>query len=136
MGVQECDGEEDESPARDGFACWRICSFTGPGGCVLLPVQTLLIPIEKFPALNDKGAVLQLWDAAGGKIEEVAYEAATSGVSWERGTSGWHLSTDPRGGTPGAVNSSPDKEEDPPVDPDRPDVPDNPMIPTFRESQN
>ena len=42
------------------------------------PVQTLLIPIEKFPALNDKGAVLQLWDAAGGKIEEVAYEAATS----------------------------------------------------------
>ena len=74
------------------------------------PVQTLLIPIEKFPALNDKGAVLQLWDAAGGKIEEVAYEAATSGVSWERGTSGWHLSTDPRGGTPGAVNSSPDKE--------------------------
>ena len=40
------------------------------------PVQTLLIPIEKFPALNDKGAVLQLWDAARGKIEEVAYEAA------------------------------------------------------------
>ena len=97
------------------------------------PVQTLLIPIEKFPALNDKGAVLQLWDAAGGKIEEVAYEAATSGVSWERGTSGWHLSTDPRGGTPGAVNSSPDKEEDPPVDPDRPDVPDNPDDPDIPE---
>ena len=95
------------------------------------PVQMLLIPIEKFPALNDKGAVLQLWDAAGGKIEEVAYEAATSGVSWERGTSGWHLSTDPRGGTPGAVNSSPDKEEDPPVDPDRPDVPDNPDDPNI-----
>jgi len=90
-----------------------------------------VIPIEKFPALNDKGAVLQLWDAAGGKIEEVAYEAATSGVSWERGTSGWHLSTDPRGGTPGAVNSSPDKEEDPPVDPDRPDVPDNPDDPNI-----
>ena len=100
-------------------------------GCVVLPCPNVADSYREVPALNDKGAVLQLWDAARGKIEEVAYEAATSGVSWERGTSGWHLSTDPRGGTPGAVNSSPDKEEDPPVDPDRPDVPDNPDDPNI-----
>lgn len=89
----------------------------------------LLIPIEKFPALNDQGASLHLYNASGTLIDSVTYAKATAGKSWERSASGWHLSTDPRGGTPGSVNSSPDKEEEPPVNPDEPDTPDNPDEP-------
>ncbi|WP_455643055.1 lamin tail domain-containing protein [Parabacteroides sp.] len=88
-----------------------------------------LIPIEKFPALNDQGASLHLYNAFGTLIDSVTYAKASPGKSWERSASGWHLSTDPRGGTPGSVNSSPDKEEEPPVNPDEPDSPDNPDEP-------
>lgn len=89
----------------------------------------LLIPIENFPALNDQGASLHLYNASGTLIDSITYTKATAGKSWERSASGWHLSTDPRGGTPGSVNSSPDKEEEPPVNPDEPDSPDNPDEP-------
>ena len=91
--------------------------------------KVLLIPIEKFPALNDQGASLHLYNASGTLIDSVTYAKASPGKSWERSASGWHLSTDPRGGTPGSVNSSPDKEEEPPVNPDEPDSPDNPDEP-------
>lgn len=58
-----------------------------------VPAQAALILLEKFPALNDNGATLQLWDAAGNKIEEMTYDAATSGVSWELSEGRWLLST-------------------------------------------
>lgn len=105
-----------------------------------VPASVVRVPVEKFPALNDKGATLQLWDAAGNKIEEVTYEAATAGRSWERSGSDWYLCTDSRGGTPGAVNSS-GKEEKPeepdipeePDDPEEPDLPEEPDIPVSAE---
>lgn len=95
------------------------------------------IPIEKFYALNDAGQHLALKTPSGVIIDEVTYEKATSAKSWERSSSGWHLSSDPRGGTPGSVNSSGKGEEKPnepdkpvtPDDPDEPDTPDDPSLP-------
>ena len=95
------------------------------------------IPIEKFYALNDAGQHLALKTPSGVIIDEVTYEKATSAKSWERSSSGWHLSSDPRGGTPGSVNSSGKGEEKPnepdkpvtPDDPDDPDTPDDPPLP-------
>ncbi|WP_418833815.1 lamin tail domain-containing protein [Parabacteroides johnsonii] len=97
-----------------------------------VPAQAALILLEKFPALNDNGATLQLWDAAGNKIEEMTYDAATSGVSWELSEGRWLLSTAVSGGTPGAVNSNPQIEEKPedPDDPDEtPEGPEEPSVP-------
>ena len=90
--------------------------------------RALLIPIDKFPALNDQGALLHLYNASGTLIDSVTYAKATGGKSWEHSVSGWRLCTDSRGGTPGAVNSSSDKAEEPPVDSDGPDTPDIPVI--------
>ena len=101
----------------------------GNGKSLSVDDKALLIPIDKFPALNDKGALLHLYNASGTLIDSITYAKATAGKSWERSASGWHLSTDPRGGTPGSVNSSPGKEEEPPVNPDEPDTPDNPEDP-------
>lgn len=95
------------------------------------------IPIEKFYALNDAGQHLALKTPSGVIIDEVTYEKATPAKSWERSSSGWHLSSDPRGGTPGSINSSGKGEETPnepdkpvtPDDPDEPDTPDDPSLP-------
>ena len=98
--------------------------------------RALLIPIDKFPALNDQGALLHLYNASGTLIDSVSYAKATGGKSWEHSVSGWRLCTDPRGGTPGAVNSSSDKAEEPPVDSDGPDTPDDtndPDIPAITD---
>ena len=97
----------------------------------------VVIPIEKFYALNDAGQHLALKTPSGVIIDEVTYEKATPAKSWERSSSGWHLSSDPRGGTPGSVNSSGKGEETPnepdkpvtPDDPDEPDTPDDPSLP-------
>lgn len=91
--------------------------------------EALRIPVETFPALNDQGALLHLYNASGTLIDSVTYAKATAGKSWERSASGWHLSTDPRGGTPGSANSSPSSEEEkPPVGPDKPEDPDTPAV--------
>lgn len=96
--------------------------------------EALRIPIETFPALNDQGALLHLYNASGSLMDSVTYAKATAGKSWERSASGWHLSTDPRGGTPGSVNSSPSSdEEEPPVDPDKPEEPENPDTPAVTD---
>lgn len=104
--------------------------------------SALKVPLDNFPAaLANTGKLLQLFDGNGTLIDEVTYEKATPAKSWERSSSGdWHLSSDPRGGTPGSINSSekeePDKPEEPdtpdkPVTPDEPDVPDEPISPTI-----
>lgn len=85
--------------------------------------EAVLIPVEKFPPLNDSGKTLRLEDPFGTVVDQVTYEAATAGRSWERSGQGCHLSSDPRGGTPGAPNSS---GELPPVDPGEPEEPDEP----------
>lgn len=86
------------------------------------------IPLDKFPAsLANTGKELALLDPSGKEIDRIAYEKAKVGIAWERSETGFHLSTDERGGTPGSANSSPDDE---PEDPDRPDTPHKPGIPT------
>ncbi|GGK19971.1 lamin tail domain-containing protein [Parabacteroides faecis] len=93
----------------------------------------VVIPIEKFYALNDAGQHLALKTPSGVIIDEVTYEKATPAKSWERSSSGWHLSSDLRGGTPGSANSSGEGEEKPnePVTPDEPDEPDTPDEPSL-----
>ena len=86
------------------------------------------LPLDKFPAsLVNTGKELALFDPSGKEIDRIAYEKAKAGIAWERSETGFHLSTDERGGTPGSANSSPDDE---PEDPDRPDAPHKPGIPT------
>jgi hypothetical protein len=65
------------------------------------------LPVSAFPALlaND-GKSVKLVNSAGVTIDTAVYAAATAACSWERsGENRWHLSNDPRGGTPGAANS-------------------------------
>lgn len=90
----------------------------------------LAVPMDDFPVvLANAGKELQLRDASDEVIDKVSYAKATPAKSWERTSSGWYLSTDPRGGTPGSANSSSSgEEEEPPVDPDDPEEPDTPVI--------
>ncbi|MDH6341526.1 hypothetical protein M2480_000278 [Parabacteroides sp. PFB2-12] len=80
--------------------------------------------LDNFPAqLANDGKRLQLKDPSGKLIDEVTYEKASPGRSWERGADGWYVSTDPKGGTPGSINSDPNytpeepEPELPPVEP-------------------
>lgn len=91
--------------------------------------SALLVPLEKFPSLNDKGASLQLLDATGKLIDEITYSKAKPGISWERSVEGWYLSTDSRGGTPGSENSSSEAEPEEPDTPEEPDEPEKPEEP-------
>ncbi len=72
------------------------------------------VPLDNFPYnLANDGKDLQLLDAGGNVVDEYTYPKATPACSWERGSSGsWHLSSDPRGGTPGAANSVGAKDDD------------------------
>lgn len=93
------------------------------------------LPLPKFPsALANTGNTLRLEDPRGVVIDDIAYEKAKRGVSWERDATGWHLSTDSRGGTPGAANSIAEKEpekepEDGGKEPTLPEEPVNPDLP-------
>lgn len=91
--------------------------------------QAVSAPFAKFPALNDKGAHLQLSDPIGNLIDEITYQPAKPAKSWERSSDGWHLSSDPRGGTPGSANSSGQGEPEQPEKPVEPDKPAEPEIP-------
>lgn len=90
------------------------------------------VPLDNFPsALANTGKLLKLLDASGNLIDEVTYQKATPGKSWERSSDGWHLSSDSRGGTPGSINSSGKEdieEPDTPEDPEYPEEPDDPSV--------
>jgi hypothetical protein len=66
------------------------------------------LPIATFPAsLANTGKTLKIINSAGITIDSIDYATAKPACSWERDDEGnFYLSTDPRGGTPGAVNSS------------------------------
>lgn len=84
----------------------------------------LAMPLDKFPALlANAGKELQLKDPAGNLIDQITYAKAKPAVSWERGDTGWHLSTDRRGGTPGSVNSPAEPESEDPENPEDPGKP-------------
>ena len=97
------------------------------------------LPLEKFPsALLNAGKTLSLVDPTGQVIDQITYEKAKAGIAWERSATGLYLSTDPRGGTPGATNSAPTSPTpDEPTDPEMPDeqtTPDTPETPDNNET--
>ena len=97
------------------------------------------LPLAKFPsALLNTGKTLALLDPTGQAIDQVTYEKAKAGIAWERSTAGFYLSTDPRGGTPGAANSTqPTSTPDEPTEPEIPEestTPDKPETPTDPET--
>lgn len=88
--------------------------------------ENIAIPIETFPQLSNDGKALALY--AGEKcIDSYAYPQAKPACSWEYDEDGWHLSTDPRGGTPGESNSKPTTTEEEPEE--EPDDPETPVVP-------
>lgn len=88
--------------------------------------ENIAIPIETFPQLSNDGETLALY--AGEKcIDSYAYPQAKPACSWEYDEDGWHLSTDPRGGTPGESNSKPTTTEEEPEE--EPDEPETPVVP-------
>lgn len=93
------------------------------------------LALAKFPsALLNTGKELSLMDPTGQVIDQITYEKAKAGIAWERSATGFYLSTDPRGGTPGASNSSPAVEPTQPETPDEPTTPDKPETPTDPET--
>lgn len=90
--------------------------------------ENIAIPIETFPQLFNNGKTLALY--AGEKcIDTYSYPQAKPACSWEYDEDGWHLSTDPRGGTPGESNSEPTTTEEEPEEPETPVVPEEPEQP-------
>lgn len=88
--------------------------------------ENIAIPIETFPQLFNNGKTLALY--AGEKcIDTYSYPQAKPACSWEYDEDGWHLSTDPRGGTPGESNSEPTTTEEEPEE--EPDEPETPVVP-------
>lgn len=88
--------------------------------------ENIAIPIETFPQLSNDGKALALY--AGEKcIDSYSYPQAKPACSWEYDEDGWHLSTDPRGGTPGESNSKPTTTEEEPEE--EPDEPETPVVP-------
>ena len=75
------------------------------------------VAVKRFPAnMINAGKPLALKDPSGTVIHSYTYPKAKAGRSIERGEGDkWHLSTDPRGGTPGEENSegTPDKPDEP-----------------------
>lgn len=93
-------------------------------------------PLDKFPsALANTGKEFSLYDANGQLMDQYTYPKAKPACSWEYDEEGWHLSTDPRGGTPGEANSEAEEnEEDPDETPDEPEEETNPE-PEIPEAQ-
>lgn len=93
-------------------------------------------PLDKFPsALANTGKELSLYDANGQLMNQYTYPKAKPACSWEYDEEGWHLSSDPRGGTPGEANSEAEEnEEDPDETPDEPQEETNPE-PEIPEAQ-
>lgn len=92
--------------------------------------------LDKFPsALANTGKELSLYDANGQLMDQYTYPKAKPACSWEYDEEGWHLSSDPRGGTPGEANSEVEEnEEDPDETPDEPEEETNPE-PEIPEAQ-
>ena len=103
------------------FSAWGYAVLYRKGASLPLGKSVLGLGLEAFPTdMPDAGEMLVLKDASGTVIHSYKYPKAEAGVSIERGASDetWHLSSDPRGGTPGEANSAAKpKPEEPPVAP-------------------
>ena len=91
------------------------------------------VAVKHFPAnMINTGKPLALKDPSGTVIHSYTYPKAKAGRSIERGEGDqWHLSSDPRGGTPGEENS--EGALDKPDEPDEPDEPNKPNEPDATE---
>jgi hypothetical protein len=70
------------------------------------------LPVATFPAsLANTGTTLQIFNSKGDIVDVVTYASAKAAKSWERVGDEWYLSIDPKGGTPGAVNSLEDDQK-------------------------
>lgn len=84
----------------------------------------IALGITNFPVLANNGKTIGISNSIDLKIDIITYDTAQKARSWERSADDvWYLSTDPRGGTPGSVNSPKEEPEPPvinPVDPTKP----------------
>ena len=98
---------------------------------IVIPAEALGLGLKKFPAnLANGGKHIALKNSDGHLIHAYDYPKAVAGKSHERGSDNtWHLCTDPRGGTPGAVNSSPASPPGPTPPPEPPTPPQPPVPP-------
>ena len=98
---------------------------------IVIPTEALRLGLKKFPAnLANGGKHIALKNSEGHLIHAYDYPKAVAGKSHERGADNtWHLSTDPRGGTPGMVNSSPTSPPEPTPPPEPPTPPQPPVQP-------
>lgn len=94
----------------DGYAvCYRN------GREIYVAPSGFNLSMSDFPsALANEGKSLALLSPLGKTIDQITYDKAKAGKSWERLLSGWELCAAEAGGTPGAVNSMEEnKDEDP-----------------------
>lgn len=90
---------------------------------------SIALAIDTFPVLANAGKLIGLKNSHGIDIDTVTYTTAKKARSWERSADNtWHLSTDPRGGTPGSVNSPKEEPEPPVIDPTDPTKPGDVII--------
>ena len=112
------------------LAANRYAVLYRKGKSLPLGKKVLGLGFSNFPLnMSDEGKQLTLKDSSGTVIHSYTYPKAKAGRSIERGEGDkWHLSTDPRGGTPGEENSvAPSvptpKPDDPATPPDTPSEP-------------
>ena len=117
------------------LAANRYAVLYRKGKSLSLNKKALGLGFSNFPLnMSDEGKQLTLKDSSGTVIHSYTYPKAKAGRSIERGEGDkWHLSTDPRGGTPGEENSvAPSvptpKPDDPATPPDTPSEP--PLVPS------
>ena len=77
-----------------------------------VPDNSPVMIVEKFPPLNTDGDSVNLLDFTGALVDSISYDDAQSGYSFELisldmhgKTTGWDVSVDPSGATPGRINS-------------------------------
>ena len=99
------------------LAANRYAVLYRKGKSLSLNKKALGLGFSNFPLnMSDEGKQLTLKDSSGTVIHSYTYPKAKAGRSIERGEGDkWHLSSDPRGGTPGEENSesTPDEPEKP-----------------------
>ena len=99
------------------LAANRYAVLYRKGKSLPLDKKVLGLGFSNFPPnMSDEGRQLTLKDSSGTVIHSYTYPKAKAGRSIERGEGDkWHLSSDPRGGTPGEENSegAPDKPDEP-----------------------
>lgn len=77
-----------------------------------VPDISPVVIVDNFPALNNDGDTVKLFDFTKELVDSMVYEEVSSGYSFEListemsgDVSGWDISVNPRGATPGTLNS-------------------------------